>query len=191
MKRSGGFTVVELLIIITVLAIVSVSGYYVYSHHHQPAGHKNASVTSPAVTSNIRSSSVKPAPAASGQNSFKINEFGIELVNVPPSIQDLLYTYYPSNTDANFTQAQFTTVDLAAKDNHCSIGLLNRYPGKYNSSVDSGPAVFVKQFNGFWIAEIDVGVPCSQNAAILDLQNTQITTFKQFVTKPANLQPLP
>ncbi len=174
MKRSGGFAVVEFLIIAVIIAIIGVGGYYVAKrNHHKSEG--NSATTSP--------------PAKSTDpTKFFIPEFGIQLVNVPSDIKDLMYAFFPATTDAKYTQADFSTSALYTQDSDCTIGELNRYPGKFNADEIQGSGNFVKQFKGFWIEEIDVGVQCSKNQSILSMQNSQITTFKQFVTKPDNLQ---
>jgi hypothetical protein len=100
----------------------------------------------------------------------------------------LTYTFYPANTESNFTEANFTTSALHSKAPDCTIGALERYPGKYSADKFQGQGNFVKQFKGFWILEVDEGVPCIVNRAALDMQNDQITTFKQYIAKPENLQ---
>lgn len=186
MKHSGGFAVVELLIALAVIAIIGVGGYYVIHRNHQKPASDSTTITKDTPI---------PAPApptkSNDPTKFNIPDMGIQLVSVPASIKDLIYTFYPANTAANYTQAQFSTVTLAAKADSCSIGILNKYPGKFNAATSQGPAEFVKQFKDFWIAEVDAGIPCSQKPAILNLENAQTTTFKQFVTKPDNLQLLP
>ncbi|HSW79366.1 MAG TPA: prepilin-type N-terminal cleavage/methylation domain-containing protein [Candidatus Saccharimonadales bacterium] len=188
MKRSGGFAVIEMMIAALVIAILVLGSYYfVKRSHHMPTVNKT-----PAENFTAANATPPPAPTVSPKTStLKIPEFGIQLVNIPDSIKDLTYAFYPANTDSNFTEANFTTGVLHTTAPNCSIGTLDRYPGKYSADKFQGQGNFVKQFKDFWILEVDEGVPCMVNKAAEDMQNNQVITFKQYVTKPDNLQILP
>lgn len=182
MKRSGGFAVVETLIFALVIVIIALGGYYVVKRNHHTANTPSSSVIS-----NLKAVS-PPTPAPAIDGTLNIPEFGIQLKNIPDGIKDLTYTYYPANTDSNFTQASFTTISLNQKVKNCSIGTLNRYPGKYSADKFQGPGNFVKQFKNFWVMELDEGVSCRGDKTVQDMQNTQVIAFKQYVTNPDNMQ---
>lgn len=183
MKRSGGFVIVELMIAALAIAILVLGGYYVYKQ-----GQKKSPADDSSSTSSTGAALTPPPAKSSDQTKFNIPEFGIQLVNVPTSIKDLTYTYYTPSTAANYTQAVFTTNTLYLKSTGCSIGELDKYPGKYDANSFKGQGNFIKQFKDFWVIEVDVGVPCRGNQTVLSLQNSQINTFKQYVTNPDNLQ---
>lgn len=184
MKRSGGFAIFEMMIAALVIAIIALGGYYVIKRHHHAADSSSASVSSNVKA--ITAPSTTSTTAVSG--TLQIPKFGIQLVNIPDSLKDLTYTYYPSNTDSNFTEADFTTSSLSTKAPNCSIGTLDRYPGKYSADKFQGTGNFVKQFKNFWILEVDEGVPCMVSQTTQAMQNEQVTTFKQYVINPDNLQ---
>ncbi len=179
-KRSEqGFGTVEGIAVVIIVVLIGVGGWLIYKNHHQAT--KPATTTKPAATT-TRNTTID-------QTVVKVPELGIELVNLPSSIKDLTYKIFSPNANQTYTIAEFTTASLVKLDATCtSIGNLNRYSGTYDANTDQGPSTFVKQFNGFWIAFVHNGVECSQDPTTLNLQTSQMQTFKDWVVTPANLQ---
>jgi hypothetical protein len=176
-RNEQGFGAIEALLILVIVILIGVAGWFIYKNHHQAA--KPVTSTGPAA---VTTNSTNPAP-------IKVPELGVELVNIPASIKDLTYKVLPPRSSQSYTTTVFTTASLTKLDASCtSIGNLNRYSGTYDASADQGPFTFIKQFSGFWIAFVHNGVECSQDPTTLNLQTTQMQTFKDWVITPTNLR---
>ena len=177
-----GFTTVEILLSIIVVVLIGAVGWLVYS---------NGKDDSPQSTNVSKVAEINENKSdKTNVNTLKIPEFGVKLVNIPNSLKDLTYTTTPG-TDNAYIAASFDTKTLAAK---CGvggwIGTINRYPGVFSKDQENnGQLSLIKQFDGFWLGILNIGgVPCNENTDTVDFQSSQISTFKQFASNPANWQ---
>jgi Tfp pilus assembly protein PilX len=193
-KNETGFSAVEVLLVLIIFALVGVMGFMVYNNHKKPT-------TTNATT---KTATAKTAAPAAQIATFKIPELGIQLTNIPSTITNL--TYYAnapsSGVDPNNTtmsqetsvSALFSTQSLTSDDSACSaqngaIGVLARTDGTY---IDNQPTdmVFVKQFDGFYIAYNHPQDACSDNSNAEALYVSQTAAFQTLVTDAANIEAL-
>lgn len=122
-KRSNqsGFGVIEVIVVLVVVALIGVGGFYVWQKQTQ----KDQTPS----TSNQQTNTSNPTPAA---NVFKINELGVEFIkkdDITPtySIQD--YTYNGvAHKIVSFTTQELTDKANAAGSKACDgFHLINLY----------------------------------------------------------------
>lgn len=177
-----GFGALVPILIIIIIGLIGAVGWLVYQNQHK--------TTTKAVV--VKAKTTKPATKATAQNTLKIPELKIQLVNIPESIKDLTYTTSPG-TDNAYTAVSFDTKTLAGMCGGTGwIGTVNVYPGTYSKdkmSADPDPIIFVKQLNDQWVGLLNIGgVICKDDSTTVSFQGSQINTFKQFATNPANWQ---
>jgi type II secretory pathway pseudopilin PulG len=177
-KKELGFTVVEVLLTLILIALIVLIGLYVYSNHKTT---NKTSTTNPTTSTTKTSSS---STTISNQDVIKISELGIE-ITVPNSIKDLTYQLQPTVTLANgvtATYAYFSTMSLTRADSGCSdsngpLGSLERAAGQYPGGdvVDYG--TLVKQFSDFYISSATPQAACSSSDTVQSLAQTQKQAF--------------
>jgi hypothetical protein len=210
-KNESGFSIIEILLVLVVVATIGLIGWMVYDNHRQvhlptptPAGN----------TLPTKSSKASQSTAATNEGTvtsagiFEIPPLGIEITNVPTSLSDLEYGGVssgsgvdPNNkttTPVKLTGAYFSTSSLASLDSEClasdgPIGTLGRADGTYVNNDPEDDTFFVKQFNGFYITYSHPQYNCykSTSSAAENLQQSQTSTLETLITNPANLQPIP
>jgi hypothetical protein len=185
-KHNKGFTVVEVLLLLLVCSVIGFGSFYVYKSN---SSNKSATPSSTnkgsSATVSTQNASPTPSKASTG---LSVQELGIKLLNQPTKLSDLTYKVKPPSAESPYTIATFTTTSLTKMNPNCDVGVLNRYSGTYDSSVDRGPFTFLKQFNGFWIASIHIGVPCTQDEPIYSAQNDGKEAFNNWLKDANNIQ---
>jgi prepilin-type N-terminal cleavage/methylation domain-containing protein len=162
-KNEKGFSAVELLLVILVVALLSAAGWLVYEDNHKTTKAavtswsttvKSNSTTSPKTTSTIMTPSTTSI--------IKIPQLGIE-VTVPNSIKDLTYSYSPDTTgfgnNEQLLNVYLSTASLTALDPNCAasyetaIGAISEAQGTYptdpSDQIDVGG--LVRQFPNFYV----------------------------------------
>jgi hypothetical protein len=184
-KSEQGFSSVEAMLILVIIVLIGIIGWFVYKDHQTATNTTKTNVTA---TNNhgpsTKTTTVKAAIA--NQNVVKIPELGIELA-VPDSIKDLVYaTHNVTLTNGNpATYALFSTTTLTDLDSGCSVsfgplGSLEKASGQYPSSdpdnvVDYG--ALVKQFSAFYISVNYPQAACSQSSSVEAIAQTQRGAF--------------
>jgi hypothetical protein len=199
-KNQSGFSAIEALLILVIVGILGFTGWFVWqAKQNTDKSLTPNSSTTPVIkkkTTTNATSPTKPSPATSA--TFKIPELGIQIVNVPSSINDLNYAINPNGAASGDTIAEISTITLSKLDPQCSptghvsaVGTLASIKGTYDPN--SGPqdnTAFVKQFSGFWISYSHPESQCSDNSTTEALHVSQTATFDTLATNPANLQAL-
>ena len=179
-NANGGFTTVEILLTLTIVVLIGVVGWMVYSNSKDDTP-KSANVSK--VTSKAKQKSENK-----NINELKIPEFGVTLSNIPDTISDITYKTQPG-TDNAYTAASFDTKTLATKCGGSGwIGTVNRYPGVFSKDQENeGQLTFITQFDGFWLGILNIGgVPCNEDPETRNFQQSQIEIFKQLASNPEN-----
>ncbi len=165
-RRDNGFSTVELLITIVVIALIGVVGSIVYMHHHKPS-------PTPSTTISL------------AQSTIKIQQLGVQ-ITVPSSLSDLTYADLGNGTvnGQTATIVGLSTKALAAADAGCStssapLGEIGKATGQYPTTSQSGStgASLIKQYPSYYLYRVlnDTSAVCSQNK---NVQTTQQTDLK-------------
>ena len=119
---------------------------------------------------------------------LKISQLGIELVNIPASLQDLEYTIRGGSI-ADFSTTTLTSLDSGCASSNVGAGTLAIYTGKYDkASAPVDNEAFVKQFANFWVGNSHPEAYCSSNADTQSLQTSQMAEFQALAANPSNIQ---
>jgi len=190
-KNKKGFTVVEALLIVLVIAVIGFGSYYVW--HTQ---HTNKSTTT---AKSATSTSTKTTTTTT----VRITQLGIE-VTVPNSIKDLTYSYRTSTTGFGNNEqlliADLSTSSLTALDSNCAasnstaLGALGKANGTYpaNSDVDGFVGQLVKQFPSFYVTWSNPQANCAfegnNNTAADTLLTSQMQIVNSTFSSPSSVQ---
>ncbi|MEI9914067.1 MAG: hypothetical protein WDN66_03750 [Candidatus Saccharibacteria bacterium] len=111
-KNEKGFTVVEGLLIVLVLAVIGFGGYYVWHTQHKtkPVAVTTSSSTKPATTAKTTTT----APTSTTKY-LQVTQLGVELP-LATGIDDLIYNYIP-NDDTDSTPGSTLTFSTTSLDN--------------------------------------------------------------------------
>ena len=193
-KDHKGFSGIELLLVLIVIILLGVAGWYVYKEHYR-------TTTSP------------PKSSVNVVNTFRVQKLGIEIVNVPTSLRGLIYTTSSStsvtfgnslSTPVTSISANFSTNSLMSLDSNCSdsqdnlaLGGLTKTTGEYIKPNTESPDgfIFIKQFNGFYITGSYPQFGCAYHGSTTSntkeaqtLQVTQISAFWALVQNSSDIQ---
>jgi uncharacterized protein (UPF0333 family) len=200
--NTKGFAPLILLAAVAAVLVVGGTGVYVYHKNHKAQTPASVSTTAKNTVSgsnsksstgtNSNTSTVTSTPTTDA-SMFKVSQLGIEIINVPASIQDLTDSVV-DGSDSTSTGVTFSTQSLSNLSSSCTadnggFGSLTQMSGTY-SSTQQYHIVFVKQFSGFWIGYEAPSAPCSSDDQAQSLDGSQRQTFGDLVTNPANLQPI-
>jgi Tfp pilus assembly major pilin PilA len=173
-----GFSLIAVLLVIVVLAVIGVAGYFVAKHVDK----KNTTISS---TSTPR------------QYTIKIQPLGIELV-VPNSINDLVYKTDTTNSTATSTHVLMSTQSLTDAAANCGVngnpagfGSLVKTTGQYQSSNrdrNATPLPLVKQLPSFYITLINPQTACTSNPNVLTLLNSKFAAYKAVLANSSDVQ---
>lgn len=158
-NKQAGFNIVELFIVVAVVGVLGVAGWFVYQHNRV----KPADAAGGAQTTNQGTS--QQTTTATPTTVLKIPELGIQ-ITVPNGLKDLTYQIktLTLKDGSQSPTAFFSTPALTAYDPNCAgintpIGSLGRGNGQYPSNDPTAALDYgqlVKQFPTFYIA---VGYP--------------------------------
>lgn len=154
-KNQQGFAAIEAVLIVLILVIVAGTGVYVY-HANHAADNILATASSESAASATETRSSAPTAATTNTGTLKIPELGIELINIPASLNGLKYAISHGTNGDYYVSASFTTTNLLPLNKLCSasegpIGALSRVNGIWHQSEDSEGGPLVKQYDGFYL----------------------------------------
>lgn len=138
-RAQKGFTVIETLLVLILLAILGFTGYYVY----QTKSNTNSTYNSAAKSSQT---------PASSTNKFVFKELGVQ-IPLPDTLKGLTYnvdSQSPSLYDV--TSPMFKPTDAICTQ----FAQIYKVNGKYNAQANASfgkSETLLKQFNGFYVAE--------------------------------------
>jgi len=191
-KDNKGFGGVELLIVIVVVVILGLAGWFIDRHYHKSTA-TSAQSSSYALNSNTGTG------IENSSRTLVVPQLGIKLVNIPPSLNKLEYQSKKAtcNTCDLGLSASFTTSTLLSMSSGCSanngpIGGISEWSGKYlPGNPQSG--VFIKQFSNFWISFSGEQSFCEQssNSTTTPIDNEQTalgSDLQNYLLNPANIQ---
>jgi len=172
----SGFSAVELILVIAVIALLGVVGWLVYRDNHKTTV-TTATKNTTTATSNANKSKAKTATTP---NILKIPELGIE-ISLPNSLKDLTYAVNnqtPVNGEANISVG-LSTVSLANLDPQCAtsqspIGILSKTSGQYpvSPTIDNTSGVLVEQYSTYYIAFAGSQAACSASTSTQNIQTS-------------------
>ncbi|GEM_PF-1950596 len=186
-NQTGSVVIVVLALVI--VALTGAVGYLVYQNQHKAA---QASTPTTAAVPKTTTTPTAPTKTTPSPTTFKVPELGIQLLNVPTTINDLNYAV--TINSSTLSSALFSTISLSNLDKGCSPtgivsnGALGRNKGTFDVNNDGLFTTFVKQFPGFWISYEHPQAACSDNPAAETLHASQTTIFQKLVMNPANIE---
>lgn len=168
--RQPGFSTVEAIIILFIVALAAGAGWVVYHHNHKAMTTHVASPKS-TTSSNIQNSATSHMATTTTVN---IAELGIH-ITVPNTIKDIVYTTpkrFTLTSGQTGTAVDISTTSLTKLDQGCSdtgnappLGSLSKTNGQYPSSVDASQdnasGALVKQYPSYYIAYTSPQAACS------------------------------
>jgi len=166
MKRGlKGFTAVEVLLALILMAILGFTGYYVYHSRH------SADSTHNSTTKSTTSSTVSSTP-----QSFYFKELGVYVTLTSPPLKGNL-GYGLSASDGIQYLDLYTPATQDAL-NKCAPGATSgtfmsiaKIPGQFNQNDNPG-VTDLKQFKDFWISgAAPNGIVCADTASQADTDN--------------------
>lgn len=138
LRRTAGFGLIEVLLIIIVAGIVGFGGYYVWYTQH------NKDTSTSAENSNSTNSS-----SSTSAKQFVFKELGVQ-ITLPDSLKDLSYIHGSGDISV------MTTPEFNRTKGSCSIdgfSTVFKETGQFNSSTPrEGSSGLLKQFDKFYIA---------------------------------------
>ena len=160
--KQNGFTLVETLLVVLILAVLGFAGYTVWRSHH-----KVVLSTAPQANKTTRMSTYE------SDGYLTISQWGVRM-KVPSSVNDIFYTY-KSDKDAGFGWgvADLSSVSLRKLFPNCNFGSIIRMKGSdlYDpNGPDPSMTVadaaklynWIKPLGGYYYDErIDAGVYCT------------------------------
>jgi Tfp pilus assembly protein FimT len=203
-KNSNGFTVVEGLLIVIVVAVIGFGGYYVWHTQHKTSPAKTA--TTAAVKTTTPSKSTAPTSTSSSTNSVKyltITQWGVKLALTSP-IDNATYSlvtnnaYLPpsvflstSTLDASQDCVSYYQQGAPANDPTPTFQYISQYTLSQTTSLSEGgptitaeqaaeqsPSTYIKVGNYVYTFGHGNGEPCSEQASnILPAFQTAFSTI--------------
>ena len=193
-KKEHGFTIVEALLAVLIIAVLSFGGYYVWHSKKQPA--KGPSTASQAATNTQKaqssassttsgaSSAAAATPAQSSVQYLTIKEWGVK-IPLTTTINDAYYYY--KNDYAYLSLQSLASTDCSATAT--TLGVISRYTagetdpqtGELYSAEITGAANVGQYYYYYTHPQAD----CSTNQTVLDKANSAMSAFK---TAVANTQ---
>lgn len=170
--KSGqkGFTVVETLLVLILLAIIGFTGYYVWHSQKNANSNLNSAVTTSSKTQ-----------TATNSNKFVFKELGVQ-IDLPNSLKDLKYDVSSLNgtTYLNLTTPEYNAALLKCDPSSTSGGTIvsiAKIPGQFNQDENIGSGN-LHQFKDFWISGASPnGIVCADSASDQDKAEWQ-TSFQ-------------
>ncbi|HSX23611.1 MAG TPA: hypothetical protein VLE74_00730 [Candidatus Saccharimonadales bacterium] len=171
--QPGGFSAVQVLLVIILIAIIAFAGWYVWLMK------RDADKTSTAQTTTAPASQQKTA-----KNTITFVELNNFQIEVPDTLKDLIYTV--RTPDAGTTEADLSTTSLKNLDPKCApdgpngtpLGWFTKTAGKYPSDISQATGVLLQQYPDYYIAYKTPQAACSDNKAAQDLSIQQLKLLK-------------
>lgn len=182
--RQQGFSIVEAVLVVAVLGVIGVAGWFVYQHNRVKI--TNAATGTQTSKQGTNQQTNTTTTTTTNQSVVKIPELGIQ-ITVPDDIKDVTYKIGHSGTFKNGqsgVDAFFSTTSLTAIDSKCGtdfgpLGTLTMGDGQYPSDDPTAYSDYggnlVKQFPTFFISYTGPQAGCSENSIALNAMNK----FKQ------------
>lgn len=133
-KNESGFSVVEAILIVVIVALIGVVGWLVYKNHHKTThvNTTNTSVTQPTMSTSTKSTTTT-TPVQTAKY-LAVAQLGIK-IPLNSTIADLSYSWDPSQSDAWFGSAKLGQESISPQSN-CGI---TSTPQTFNQSLSPDP----------------------------------------------------
>lgn len=187
-KNESGFSAVEVVLVLVIVALIGTVGWLVYKNHHKTttAAITTTSATKPTTSTTTKTTTKTTTTTPSTTTVVKIPELSIE-ITVPNSIDDLTYHYTSSTSGSGAKEltADLSTSSLAAQVSSCTansstdsanfdaLGVLGNYQGQFSSAPDF---TLVKQYSTYYIAynePQDTCLPSGASTTLVNLLSSQ------------------
>ena len=124
---------------------------------------------------------------------LKIPELGVEIVNIPKSLIDIIYQANPHGKVTDYTTAFFSTASLSNMDSNCSPsgtsnGVLTRVEGTYEEFLYKDHIPLLKQFDGFWLYYESPQSACSSDTDVQAANQIQVTNTRNLLINTDNIK---
>ena len=174
-RNQSGFSVIEVLLIVLVVAALAVIGFVVYQRH-KPSSAKNSAAISQTQTN---TQSTQTTPTNQNANTFTIPELNAKMT-LPDGLAPSDLKYSISSLEGE-PAAGFTTMSLEQADgtSNCSASLASiGVIWRTTKNVASG-SVFVKQIGQYYYAFEKPQGSCTGNVTAGKLEQSQTSLLQQ------------
>jgi len=203
-KNQKGFSGVEVILIVVIVALIGVVGWLIYKDNNKTKTTNIATTSSnsstnksatPTTTKTSTSTPTTPSQptTSSATTVFKIPQLGIQ-ITVPSSLSTLTYYYL-----AQYSTADFSTSTLAARASSCTansstdnanydaLGSLTKGQGIGKSQPD---VTIEKQYSTYYIAYNEPQDTCLPSSSSNSLENLLTGEQRAFQSSLSTIQPI-